>query len=90
MTQALYNINDEKNIQFKNDFKERHNDEGVILMFRLGNTYKVYQEDATRCAEKLCRSTENGNLEFSHNMLDVYLPKMIRLGYRVAIVDGQY
>lgn len=90
MTQALYNISDEKNIQFKSDFKERHNDESVILMFRLGNTYKVYQEDATKCAEKLCRSTENGNLEFSHNMLDVYLPKLIRLGYRVAIVDGQY
>ena len=90
MTQALYEINDTKNIQFKNEFKQTHNQPSTILMFRLGNTYKVYQEDATKCAEKLCMSTENGNLEFSHNMLDVYLPKLIRLGYRVAIVDGQY
>ena len=90
MTQALYNISDDKNIQFKNEFKKTHSEPSTILMFRLGNTYKVYQEDATKCAEKLCRNTENGNLEFSHNMLDVYLPKLIRLGYRVAIVDGQY
>ena len=81
--------NDAKNIQFKNEFKQKHNEPNTIVMFRLGNTYKVYQEDAKVLNDKLGTSIENNSVEFSHNMLDVYLPRLIRCGFRVAIVDQQ-
>ena len=89
MTQALYNISDEKNIQFKNDFKQKHNTQNTIVMFRLGNTYKVYQEDAKVLNDKLGANIENNSVEFSHNMLDVYLPRLVRCGFRIAIIDQQ-
>jgi len=89
MITSIYNINDAKNIQFKNDFKQKHNEPNTIVMFRLGNTYKVYQEDAKVLNDKLGTSIENNSVEFSHNMLDVYLPRLVRCGYRIAITDQQ-
>ena len=89
MITSIYNINDAKNIQFKNEFKQKHNEPNTIVMFRLGNTYKVYQEDAKVLNDKLGTSIENNSVEFSHNMLDVYLPRLVRCGYRIAITDQQ-
>ena len=89
MITSIYNTNDAKNIQFKNDFKQKHNTQNTIVMFRLGNTYKVYQEDAKVLYDKLGTNIENNSVEFSHNMLDVYLPRLVRCGYRIAITDQQ-
>ena len=88
MITSIYNTNDAKNIQLKNEFKQKHN-ANTIIMFRLGNTYKVYQEDAKVLNDKLGTSIENNSVEFSHNMLDVYLPRLVRCGYRIAITDQQ-
>ena len=89
MITSIYNTNDAKNIQFKNDLKQKHNTQHTIVMFRLGNTYKVYQEDAKVLNDKLGPNIENNSVEFSHNMLDVYLPRLVRCGYRIAIIDQQ-
>ena len=89
MITSIYNTSDAKNIQFKNEFKQKHNAPNTIVMFRLGNTYKVYQEDAKVLNDKLGTNIENNSVEFSHNMLDVYLPRLVRCGYRIAIIDQQ-
>lgn len=89
MTVTINNTNDEKNIQFKNDLKKKYNTQNTIIMIRMGNTYKVYQEDAKVLNDKLGTSIENNSVEFSHNMLDVYLPRLVRCGYRIAITDQQ-
>ncbi len=89
MTQALYNASDEKNIQFKNDFKKTHNAQNTIVMFRTVDAYKVYDEDAKVCGEKLNKEVEGDTLAFPLNMLDVYLPRLVRMGYRIAIAEQQ-
>lgn len=89
MTTTIQNTSDAKNIQFKNEFKQKHDQPNTIIMFRTGNTYKVYDEDAIECAKTFSRETENGIFEFSHNLLDVYLPRLIRFGYRIAIAEQQ-
>ena len=87
MITTIQNTSDAKNIQFKNEFKQKHVQPNTIIMFRTGNTYKVYDEDAIECAKTFCRATENGIFEFSYNLLDVYLPRLIRFGYRIVIAD---
>ena len=89
MITSIYNANDAKNIQFKNEFKQKHDCPNTIIMFRLGSTYKVYQEDAKVLNDKLGTNIENNSVEFSHIMLDVYLPRLVRCGYRIAITDQQ-
>ena len=89
MTTTIQNTRDAKNIQFKNEFKQKHDCPNTIIMFRTGNTYKVYDEDAIECARTLCKATVNGVFEFGHNLLDVYLPRLVRWGYRIAIADQQ-
>ena len=89
MTQALYNASEEKNIQFKNDFKKTHNAQNTIVIFRTGDAYKVYDEDAKVCGEKLNKEVEGDTLAFPGNMLDVYLPRLVRMGYRIAIAEQQ-
>ena len=89
MTTTIQNTSDAKNIQFKNEFKQKHDQPNTIIMFRTGNTYKVYDEDATECARTLRKATVNGIFEFSHDLLDVYLPRLVRFGYRIAIADQQ-
>ena len=89
MITSIYNANDAKNIQFKNEFKQKHNEPNTIIMFRLGSMYNVYQEDAKVLNDKLGTNIENNSVEFSHRMLDVYLPRLVRCGYRIAIADQQ-
>ena len=89
MTTTIQNTSDAKNIQFKNEFKQKHDCPNTIIMFRTGNTYKVYDEDAIECARTFCKATVNGIFEFGHNLLDVYLPRLVRFGYRIAIADQQ-
>lgn len=75
------------------DLKERHPD--AVLLFRDGDQYKVLNSDAGKVAkvtglkERLLKDKREGHqqLAFPHYDLDKYLPKLVRSGLRVAIVD---
>lgn len=79
------------------DLKAKHPD--ALLLFRCGDFYETYNEDATVASEILGitltkRSSVAGTSAsgtamagFPHHALDVYLPKLIRAGKRVAICD---
>ena len=69
---------------------------GAILLFRVGDFYETFSEDAIK-ASKILNITltkrANGaasSIElagFPHHSLDTYLPKLVRAGQRVAICD---
>ena len=73
------------------DLKKKHPD--ALLLFRCGDVYKCYEEDAIKAAEILVLtdiSSTDDNITvacFPHHALDTYLPKLIRAGIRVAICD---
>jgi DNA mismatch repair protein MutS len=76
------------------DIKSKHPD--ALLLFRVGDFYEMYGEDAVTGAAILGivqtkRSNGAANdvamAGFPHHALDTYLPKMIRAGKRVAICD---
>ena len=74
--------------------KAKHPD--ALMLFRCGDFYETYGEDAVVAAgilgitlTKRNNSAEN-SIEmagFPHHALDTYLPKLIRAGKRVAICD---
>ena len=71
--------------------KEKHSD--VLILFRVGEFYESYFEDAKKVSEVLgVTLTENEKddifiTSFPTQSLDTYLPKLIRAGIRVAICD---
>lgn len=79
------------------DLKAKHPD--ALLLFRCGDFYETYNEDAVVAAEILgitltkrssvAGSTASGTAMagFPHHALDTYLPKLVRAGKRVAICD---
>lgn len=74
------------------ELKAKHPD--ALLLFRVGDFYEMYEQDAKRGAEVLGitltkRNTQAGPYMagFPHHALDTYLPKFIRAGERVAICD---
>lgn len=74
--------------QFR-DVKSKHPD--VVLLFRCGDFYETYEDDAKVCADVLgVTVTENKGVRmagFPYHALDTYLPRLIRAGHRVAICD---
>lgn len=82
-----------------NELKEKH--PGAVLLFRIGDFYEAYDEDAVKIGEILgvtvtrkFNSKEKGSdghalkmAGFPHHALDIYLPKLIKAGVRVAICD---
>ncbi len=68
---------------------------GAILLFRVGDFYETFGEDAVKASKILgivLTRRNNGNADdqlagFPHHSLDVYLPKLVRAGERVAICD---
>lgn len=72
------------------ELKKNHPD--ALLLFRSGDVYKCYEEDAIKAAEVLCLTdiVEEDKItiaSFPHHSLDTYLPRLIRHGIRVAICD---
>ena len=77
------------------DLKAKHPD--AIMLFRCGDFYETYANDAVEAADILgitLTKRNNGkggqSIEmagFPHHALDTYLPKLIRAGKRVAICD---
>ena len=81
--------------QYRN-IKEKHTD--AILLFRVGDFYEAYCEDAIDVAQILgITLTKRVNLNgkkkeiplagFPHHVLDTYLPKIVRAGRRVVICE---
>lgn len=80
-----------------NDLKQKHPD--ALLLFRCGDFYETYKEDAVKASNILGftltkhskRMDEEGEplkmAGFPYHALDTYLPKLIRAGERVAICD---
>jgi DNA mismatch repair protein MutS len=67
----------------------------ALLLFRVGDFYETFGEDAVKTSAILgivltARNNGGSKLElagFPHHSLDNYLPKLVRAGYRVAICD---
>lgn len=82
-----------------NELKTKHPD--ALLLFRVGDFYEAYDEDAVKAGEILgitvtrkFNSKEKGSdghtlklAGFPYHALDTYLPKLIHAGVRVAICD---
>ena len=76
------------------EIKKKHPD--AVLLFRVGDFYETFLEDAITASEILgitLTRRANGSAQsvelagFPHHALDTYLPKLIRAGKRVAICD---
>ncbi|MFQ3213509.1 MAG: DNA mismatch repair protein MutS [Marivirga sp.] len=69
---------------------------GALLLFRVGDFYETFGEDAVKASKVLnivLTKRANGSAShielagFPHHAMDNYLPKLVRAGYRVAICD---
>ena len=76
------------------DLKAKHPD--AVLLFRCGDFYETYCEDAITASKILGITLTRRNngasagsemAGFPHHALDTYLPKLVRAGRRVAICD---
>ncbi len=76
------------------EIKSKHPD--AILLFRVGDFYETFSDDAISASEILgitLTRRANGTAQsvelagFPHHALDTYLPKLVRAGRRVAICD---
>ena len=79
------------------DLKKKHPD--AILLFRCGDFYETYKDDAVKASnilgitltKSIGRKDDEGKplamAGFPYHALDTYLPKLIRAGERVAICD---
>jgi DNA mismatch repair protein MutS len=74
--------------------KEAHPD--TILLFRVGDFFETFDEDAKLSSKVLgitLTRRSNGAAEdvplagFPHHAIDTYLPKLVRAGYRVAVCE---
>jgi DNA mismatch repair protein MutS len=76
-----------------NRVKGKHPD--ALLLFRVGDFYETFGEDAVKAAQVLgitLTSRNNGGSDvelagFPYHSVDTYLPKLVRAGYRVAICE---
>ena len=76
------------------EMKRKHPD--AVLMFRVGDFYETFSDDAITASEILgitLTRRANGSAQyvelagFPHHALDSYLPKLVRAGKRVAICE---
>ncbi len=75
------------------ELKAKHPD--AILLFREGDSYRAYKEDAPRVASVIAQELRTAQVdghderyaEFPHSELDTWLPKLVREGNRIAICE---
>ncbi|HLR33078.1 MAG TPA: DNA mismatch repair protein MutS, partial [Fodinibius sp.] len=75
------------------EIKEEH--EGALLLFRVGDFYETFADDAELVSEELgitLTKRNNGSDQtplagFPYHALDTYLPKLVKKGYRVAVCE---
>jgi len=94
MTVSKSSLNETPLMRQYNSFKQKY--PGALLLFRVGDFYETFGQDAIKAAEILgITLTKRGNgsatevelAGFPHHALDAYLPKLIRAGQRVAICE---
>ena len=77
-----------------NEIKNKYPD--ACLLFRVGDFYETFGEDAVRAAQILGitltkrgagSETETALAGFPHHSINTYLPKLVKAGLRVAICD---
>ena len=83
-------------VRMFNEMKKTHPD--AMLLFRNGNFYEMYKEDALKASVILALKVSDKILPlekdpiklliFPHHELDKHLPKLVRSGERVAICDS--
>lgn len=88
--------NDNGIIRQFNELKKKHPD--AMLLFRRNSSYELYKQDAVKAATVLAIEIADRILpnykrpvkvaSFPQSALDVYLPRLIRSGIRVAICDA--
>ena len=95
----VFNINhqfmfstDKRNDMIKqfHEFKKKHPD--ALMLFRCGDFYECYEEDAVKANELLGVTVTKHKdgykmAMFPHHALDIYLPNLIRAGNRISICD---
>lgn len=97
------NIEDLKNISIKNVGAEPDMDEKMIrkqyeelkneypdaiLLFRTGDSYSIYDEDAERASKILGLNVERNKISFAQTQLDSQRTKLVRADMKVALCDG--
>ena len=77
-------------------FKIKETNPDTILLFRVGDFFETFEEDAKTASKVLgitLTKRANGAAEdvplagFPHHAIDIYLPKLVRAGYRVAVCE---
>ncbi|MEJ2494763.1 MAG: DNA mismatch repair protein MutS, partial [Ignavibacteriaceae bacterium] len=77
-------------------FKIKEANPDTILLFRVGDFFETFDEDAKLASKALgitLTKRSNGAAEdvplagFPHHAIDTYLPKLVRAGYRVAVCE---
>ncbi len=82
----------QKRMATYHSLKEKHPD--AVILMRCGDFYEMMDKDAEVGAKVLgitvTKHNDTGDkiAAFPYHALDVYLPKLIRAGHRVAICDG--
>jgi DNA mismatch repair protein MutS len=76
-----------------NNLKAKHPD--AVLLFRCGDFYEAYEDDARTCEDVLCLKVLPASIDgltlragFEKLALDICLPILIRAGHKVAICDA--
>jgi len=94
MTKGKFSDKETPLMKQYNAIKAKH--PGALLLFRVGDFYETFGEDAIRASKVLdivLTKRANGKAShielagFPHHALDTYLPKLVRSGFRVAICD---
>lgn len=71
--------------------KERH--PGMVLLFRVGDHFALFEEDAILGAEllglTLVTSMARPSTSFPRALLEAHLRKLLHSGYRVAVCDSE-
>ncbi|MCF8245088.1 MAG: DNA mismatch repair protein MutS [Saprospiraceae bacterium] len=76
-------------------FKMKAKHPEAIMLFRVGDFYETFGEDAVKASRALgitLTSRNNGGNDielagFPYHSMDVYLPRLVRAGYRVAVCE---
>ena len=76
-------------------FKMKAKHPEAIMLFRVGDFYETFGEDAVKASRALgitLTSRNNGGKDielagFPYHSMDVYLPRLVRAGYRVAVCE---
>lgn len=82
-----------KNVQRLGKIKQKHPD--ALVLFRTGDNYQSFNSDADVISKVTGSNIEKNEIEgyrytfFQSCKLDMYLPILVRRGYRIAICDSE-